>query len=57
MHLSLPVAYAAFCSKAVVLLLLLVYCSLLLQLFGGGSVFGPCVVMHDVVSFLVLQSS
>ena len=47
---------AAFRSWAVVLLSL-IRCLLFLPLVCGGSVFGPCFVMHYLVSFMVLGSS
>ena len=55
-NLSPLVALAAVHSKAVVLLLL-IHCLLLLPLFCGGFVFGPCFVVQYLVSFIVLQSS
>ena len=54
MHLSLPVAWAAVHSKAVVLLLL-TFCLLLLSLWE--SVIVLCFVVRYFVSILVLQSS
>ena len=54
MHLSASVLLTTVHSKVVVLLLL-IYCQLLLPLWG--SVFVPCFVVHCFVSFLVLQSS
>ena len=39
------------------MVLLVIHCSMFLQLFVGGSVFGPSFVMHYLVSFLVLKSS
>ena len=44
------------CSR-VVAPLLLIHCLLLLLLFCGSFVFGPCFVFQYLVSFLVLQSS
>ena len=57
MHLSLPpVALTAFCSKAVVLFLL-IHCLLLLPLLVGVLCLVLGFVMQYLVSFLVLQSS
>ena len=50
-------ALAAFLSKAVVLLLLLIQCSLLLSYCVGGLCVVLVLSMHDLVSFLGLQSS
>ena len=44
-----------FDSKAAVMLLLII-CLLLLPLFCGGFLFGPCFVVQYLVSFLVFQS-
>ena len=46
----LPVAYAAGCSKAAVLLLS-IHCISLLPFFCGGTVFGPCFVIQYFISF------
>ena len=55
MHLLKPlVALAVIHTKAVVLLL--THCLFQKCSHCGGSVFGPCFVMHFLVSFLVLQS-
>ena len=54
MHLSPPVASAAVCSKAVVLLFLIRWCMLLLLC---DSVIVLCFVVRYFVSILVLQSS
>ena len=47
-----PVALAALHSTAV-FLLLLTRCLLLLPLFVGGSVFGPCFVMYTIVHSVI----
>ena len=48
-NLSPPVALAAVCSKAVVLLL--IHCSLLLPLLCGGFVFDPCFAVQYLLMF------
>ena len=54
MHLSPPVAWAAVCSKAVVMLLL-TFCLLLLPLWDSAIVL--CFVVRNFISILVFQSS